>query len=403
MKRKIILVSCLGWLVWLNSGYAMPPEEPKLAAANNAFAFNLLRQIAKEQPAANLFISPYSAATVLQMVANGAVGQTKTEMQQVLATKDLPPDVVNAAAQAAAQSLNSLNNTNLILTTANSIWYQGGRPVNPDFLALNRQFFGSTVEPIDFADPHAVDVINAWAREKTQGRISHVADGMIDPKTARMFLANAVYFKGKWSDPFQPEDTKNRTFHLRGGSQKEIPMMTQSKTFTYRHGTGYQAVRLPYEGEDLAMYVFLPETNSSPEHLLGILNGDRWQRVTKPGFSEKEGTLVLPKFKLEYSVELAPPLRSLGMKMAFDMQQADFSGIAPNLYISAARQKTFVEVKEEGTEAAAVSAMAPATVGFEPPPERFEMIVDRPFVFLIEDNRTGMILFMGVMFDPGTD
>ena len=404
MKRKIILVLCLVWLVRLNSGYAMPAGEPKLAAANNAFAFNLLRQIAKEQPAANIFISPYSAATVLQMVANGAVGQTKTEMQQVLATKALPPDMVNAGAQAAAQSLNSLNNTNLILTTANSIWYQGGRPVNPDFLALNRQFFGSTIEPMDFADPHAVDVINAWANEKTRGRISHLADGMIDPQNTRMFLANAVYFKGKWSDPFQPDDTKNRTFHLRGGGQKEIPMMTQSKTFTYRHGTGYQAVRLPYEGENLAMYVFLPETNSSLEHLLGILNGDRWQRVTKPGFSEKDGTVVLPKFKLEYSVELAPPLQSLGMKLAFDRKQADFSGIASNLYVSAARQKTFVEVKEEGTEAAAVTAvMMELSTGPEPPREHFDMIVDRPFVFLIEDNRTGMILFMGVMFDPATD
>jgi len=403
MKRFIMAIFFIGCAP-LHLSSASSADEQKLAAANNGFAFNFLKELAKEQPAANIFISPYSAATVLQMVANGAVGQTKTEMQEVLASKDLPAEVVNAGAHAAAQSLNSLNNTNLILTTANSIWYQGGRPVNPDFLALNRQFFGATVEPIDFADPHAVDVINAWAKEQTRGRISQIADGMIDPVYARMFLANAVYFKGKWSDPFQPEDTKNRTFHLRGGGQKEIPMMTQSKTFTYRHGTGYQAVRLPYEGENLAMYVFLPETNSSPEHLLGILNGDRWQRVTKPGFSEKEGTVVLPKFRLEYSVELAPPLKSLGMKMAFDMNQADFSGIASNLYISAARQKTFVEVKEEGTEAAAVTGMPLAeSAGPEPPREHFDMIVDRPFVFLIEDHRTGMILFMGVMFDPGTD
>lgn len=396
------MVSCLGWLAWLSSGCAKPPVNPKLAAANNTFAFNLLKQIAKDQPAANIFISPYSAATVLQMVANGAAGQTKKEMQQVLATKDLPPDVVNAAGHAAAQSLKSLNNANIILTTANAIWYQRGQSVNPDFLALNRQFFGSPVEPIDFADPHAGDVINAWAKEQTKGRISNLADGMIDPVNGRMFLANAVYFKGKWSDPFRPGDTQNLPFHLRGGSQKDIPMMTQVKTFTYRQGTNYQAVLLPYAGENVAMYVFLPETNSSPEQLLGVLNGDTWQRVTKPGFSEKEGMVVLPKFKLEYSLNLAPPLQSLGMKTAFDMKQADFSGIASNLYISAARQKTFVEVNEEGTEAAAVTGMA-VTASVEPAREHFEMTVDRPFVFLIEDNRTGMILFMGVMFDPATD
>jgi len=152
------------------------------------------------------------------------------------------------------------------------------------------------------------------------------------------------------------------------------------------------------------MYVFLPETNSSPEKLLAILNGDKWQRVTKPGFAEKEGTLVLPKFKLEYSVELKAPLKTMGMKTAFDQVAADFSGIAPQLFISDALQKTFVEVKEEGTEAAAVTGINVAANGIEmPPPDSFQMIVDRPFLFLIEDQQTAMILFMGVIFDPATN
>jgi len=137
--------------------------------------------------------------------------------------------------------------------------------------------------------------------------------------------------------------------------------------------------------------------------LLGIMNGDTWQRITKPGFSEKEGTLVLPKFKLEYGVELNQALQALGMKTAFDLDKADFSGIAPQLFISHARQKTFVEVKEEGTEAAAVTGIAVPLSSSMPPPNPFEMIVDRPFLFLIEDNQTGTLLFMGVMFDPGTN
>ena len=150
------------------------------------------------------------------------------------------------------------------------------------------------------------------------------------------------------------------------------------------------------------MYVFLPDTNSRPEKLLGIMNGDRWQRVTKPGFSQKEGLLVLPKFKLEYSVELNQPLQAMGMKTAFDMVKADFSGIASNLYVSAALQKTFVEVKEEGTEAAAVTGIPmPLAAGIPtPPPDPFTMIVDRPFLFLIEDSQTGTILFMGLVFEP---
>jgi len=402
MKAKIALIAVLVLLAGLNHVVASPADQ-QLAAANNGFAFKLLKQLAKEQPVANIFISPYSAATILQMVGNGAAAQTKVEMQQILGTTGLSPATMNAASKDIAQSLNS-GNTNVILTTANAIWYRQGAPVKPDFIACNQQFFGSTVDALNFADPHSVDVINAWANEKTHGKISRIADGMIDPIYTRLFLANAVYFKGKWADTFEVKDTKDRPFCLRGGSQKIVPMMTQTKSFTYRRGTGYQAVRLPYEGENLAMYVFLPDTNSSPEKLLGIMNGDVWQRITKPGFSGKEGTLVLPKFKLEYSVELKQPLQALGMKMAFDLDKADFSGIAPQLFISAARQKTFVEVKEEGTEAAAVTGIALTELSARMfPPDTFEMIMDRPFLFLIEDNQTGTILFMGVMFDPQTN
>ena len=403
MKPKISLIAVLVLLAGLHQVAASLADQQALAAANNGFAFKLLKQLAKEQPVANIFISPYSASTVLQMVGSGAAGQTKTEMQSVLGTTGLSSDAVNAANKEIAQSLNS-GNTNIILTTANAIWYRQGAPVKPEFIARNQKFFGSTVAPLNFADPHSVDIINAWANEKTHGKISRIADGMIDPIYTRLFLANAVYFKGKWADPFDAKDTKDRPFHLRGGSQKNIPMMTQTKTFTYRRGTGYQAVRLPYQDENLAMFVFLPDTNSSPEKLLGIMNSDPWQRVTKPGFSEKEGTVVLPKFKLEYSVELNQPLQALGMRTAFDMDKANFSGIATNLYISATRQKTFVEVKEEGTEAAAVTGISvPVASSPMPPPNPFQMIVDRPFLFLIEDKPTGTILFMGVLFDPETN
>jgi serpin B len=403
MKTKISLIAVLLLFAGFHQAAASPADQQKLAAANNGFAFKLLKQLAKDQPAANIFISPYSASTVLQMAGSGAAGQTKIEMQQVLGTTGLSSDTVSAANKEITQSLNS-GNTNIILNTANAIWYRQDAHVKPEFMARNQQFFSATVAPLNFADPHSVDVINSWASEKTHGKISRIADGMIDQVYTRLFLANAVYFKGRWADPFDAKDTKDRPFHLRSGNQKDVPMMTQTKTFTYRHGTGYQAVRLPYQDENLAMYVFLPDTNSSPEKLLGIMNGDTWQRVTKPGFSEKEGMVVLPRLKLEYSVELNQPLQALGMKTAFDMVKADFSGIAPQLYISAARQKMFVEVKEEGTEAAAVTGIAVMTESTAMPlPNPFQMIVDRPFLFLIEDKQTGTILFTGVMFDPETN
>ena len=364
-------------------------------SANNTFAFKLLKQLARDRPDANIFISPYSASTALQMVANGACGQTKTEMDEVLGS------LSNAASKLIAQSLQSRNDY-VILEIANSIWYRREITVNPKFLACNQEFFGATVTPLDYADPRSVEIINNWASEKTHGRITRIADGMIDPVFGRLLLANAVYFNGKWSDPFEPEATADRSFHLINGSKKDIPMMPKSRTFRYQRGKDYQAVRLPYKGGNLAMYIFLPDINSSPGKLLRIMDGDAWQRDTKPDFTDADGDLVLPKFKIEDTLELAQPLQQLGMKTAFDTKKANFSDISSEqLWISGVRQKTFVEVKEEGTEAAAVTALAVAgCISEGPPPKRFQMIVDHPFLFLIEDNQTGTILFMGLIYDP---
>jgi serine protease inhibitor len=377
---------------------ASPADHQQLASANIGFAFKLLKQLAKDQPGANIFISPYSASTVLQMACNGAGGQTKTEMQQVLGTAGLTAEAVNAAAKDCDRAINS-QGTNVALTAANAIWYRKGTPVKLAFISCNQQFFGATVDALDFGDPRSTGIINAWASEKTHGRINDIADGLIDSLT-QLVLANAVYFKGKWEEPFDIKSTKDRAFHLRVGLQKQVPMMEQTRTFTYRRGSGYQAARLPYQGCALAMYVFLPDPDSSPEKLIGIMNGGTWQRVTQPGFSERQGTLVLPRFKLEYGVELKQSLKALGIRSAFG--KADFSGIADRpLLISAVRQKAFVEVNEEGTEAAAVTMMGSSLGIHTEALKPFQMIVDRPFLFLIEDQQTKTILFMGVVYDPG--
>jgi len=305
---------------------------------------------------------------------------------------------MNAANKDCDRAINS-QGTNVVLTAANAIWCRKGTPIKPAFVACNQQYFGATVDVLDFEDPRSVGIINAWASDKTHGRINRIADGLIKQLT-EMVLANAVYFRGKWEDPFEVKNTKDRAFHLRAGRQKMIPMMEQTRKFTYRRGSGYQAVRLPYQGWALAMYVFLPDAGSSPEKLIGIMTGDTWQRVTKPGFSDREGTVVLPRFKVEYGVELKEPLKALGMRAAFG--KADFSGISDRgLFVSAVRQRAFVEVNEEGTEAAAVTGLNIKSSSASIPPKPFEMIVDRPFLFMIEDQQTKTILFMGVVYDPG--
>lgn len=325
-------------------------------------------------------------------------------MQQVLETSGLSTSALNAASHTVSDWLSS-KDTNLILTTANALWYRQSAHIKPEFLAANRQFFAATVRSLDFANvPGAENEINQWASDQTHGRITGIANGMIDPLYTDLVLANAIYFIGKWLNPFDKSLTRERPFHPAAGADKNVPMMEMTKKFTYRQGSGYQAVRLPYRGGDLAMYVFLPDPGSSPAKLLQILNGDKWRRVTMPGFTERDGRVVLPKFKLENTYDLIPPLTALGMKTIFENRKMqplpDFSNMfREQHHISAVRQKTFVEVAEEGTEAAAVTGIA-MQLDRAMPMNRakpFEMIMDRPFLFAILDARSEMILFMGVM------
>jgi serpin B len=400
MKAPLCFFAAIGLLAGVQHGFSMDADLSILVAANNDFTFKLLKQLSTAQSGASIFISPYSAATALQMVGNGAAGQTKAEMQQALGTSSLSTAELNQASKAAVDLLDS-SDTNLILTTANALWYRQGVVIKSSFTNANGKFFDAMIKALDFNNPQAAEAaINQWAGEKTHGRIQGIADGMINSYTD-LILANAIYFKGKWEDPFDVKLTKDRPFHSAAGGQKNLPMMEMSKKFMYRKGTGYQAVRLPYMGDDLAMYVFLPDAGSSPEKLLQIMNGDKWRRVTMPGFDEREGTVVLPKFKLEYAAEFNQSLKALGMKTAFDIKKADLSGIFSDPHcISEVRQKAFIEVNEEGTEAAAVTAIGiPAGgIGFNPPPP-FKMIVDRPFLFAIVDARSEMILFMGLVND----
>lgn len=399
MKTRQIALLTLLILGILPFSQAADADVAQLTAANNTFAFKLVKELAAKSPGENLFVSPYSAATALQMALNGAAGQTKTEMETALATSGISLGQLNDASQAAAKLIDS-HDTNIILTTANALWYRQGAPLKPDFLAANQNFFSSTIKPLDFSNvPVAEAAINQWASDQTHGRITGIANGMIDPTYTDLVLANAIYFKGDWLNHFDAKLTKDRPFHSALGVTKTLPMMELSREFSYRTGLGFQAVQLPYRDHNLAMYVFLPIRFSSPAELLQIMNGRNWRQVILPGFDQHEGLLVLPKFKLENTLELKAPLQALGMKMAFESGKADFSGMFADLHhISEIRQKGFVQVDEKGTEAAATTSIGLVAESVElNPPKPFEMIVDRPFLFVIADARSGMILFMGVV------
>ncbi len=374
-------------------------DQAKLAVANTGFAFDLLKQIVKEQPDSNVSISPFSVSSVLQMVGNGAAGETRTEMQDVLKTAGLPTGSLNEACRNLNQSLTLLPDVTLNL--ANGIWYQNGIQLKPAFVAANKNYFLAELAGVDFGKLKSADTINSWAEKKTRGKIKDVVQFPFPPLT-RVILANAIYFKGKWVKPFDKNETKAHTFHLPGGGEWQVPMMWQHRRYSYQEGDGYQAVRLPYAGGRLQMYLFLPSTNSGPTNLLADLNGENWRDKILRQFVEREGTLALPRFKIEYKVVLNGPLKALGMRQAFDLG-ADFSAMAEThegLYVSEVWQKSFVDVNEEGTEAAAVTGVRMTALAAMRPLQPFEMIVDRPFFFVIADDQTQSILFMGVVYDP---
>ena len=271
--------------------------------------------------------------------------------------------------------------------------------MKPEFVSINREYFQAELDGLDFTKPAAAYAINHWAETNTRGKIKNIVRWPLD-RGLRLILANAIYFKGKWDRPFNPGATKLRTFHLAGGGEKPVPTMWHQGNFIYQESDGFQAVSLPYTGGHLQMYLFLPSTNSDPAKLLAGFDGSGWRDKILPQFQKQAGTLALPRFKIEYGVLLNDPLKALGLRRAF--ADADFSAMAnEKLSISEVKQNSFVEVNEEGTEAAAVTGVhVTMLAGIREPVKPFEMIVDRPFLFVIGDDRTKSLLFMGLVYDP---
>ncbi len=387
----------LGCLVGLPTALAAPVDQARLVSADTGFAFGLLNELAREQPAKNVFISPYSISTVLQMVCTGARGTTREEMAKALGTSGLAASVLNPAYKDLNTALRGAED-DVTLNIANAIWYSVDIELRSEFASVNKDFYGATLDALDFTDPRTAGIVNAWADKQTSGRIKKIFDGRI-PGDTRVLLANAIYFKGTWERKFDTNATKPGPFHLAAGGERQVPMMHQSGKFEYQDGNGCQAVRLPYKGGRLGMYVLLPEAGSSVEKLLATLNPEVWQDKLLPQLQSRQGSLALPRFKLKYGAELKPPLEVMGMKLPF-IPSADFSAMSATLlYLSAVKHKTFVEVNEEGTEAAAVTTAVMALSVMQQLPPPFQMVVDRPFLFVIADNLTRTILFIGIVYE----
>lgn len=375
----------------------IPALDARLVAAQNGFGFQLFSQVAGADAAENVMISPSSVAIALSMAYNGANGATQQAMADALELQGMSLEELNQA-NAALEVLLENADPDVTIGIANSLWGREGFTFDPQFLQRNEDFYNAEVQQLDFADPAATDIINEWVSDSTAGKIPTLVEE-ITPEQV-LFLINAVYFNGTWTETFNPRQTQERPFSLANGASVEVPMMRQQGSFRYLETKEFQGIHLPYGSGRLSMVVLLPQGETDLAELQASLTAENWQTwMTR--FSPREGTLQLPRFKSEFGTSLNEALKALGMDLAFDPAAADFSGINPDeqLFISAVEHRTFIEVNEQGTEAAAATSVGISVTSapIDPP---FQMVCDRPFFYAIQDNETGAILFMGAIQNP---
>ncbi|HKS40279.1 MAG TPA: serpin family protein [Blastocatellia bacterium] len=372
--------------------------DARLAAANTKFGFNLFSEIEKQGGGQNIFISPTSISLCLAMAYNGADADTKQAMARALEFQGLNLDELNRAYADLKSALENPD-SKVQLQIANSLWARHGLTFKPDFIQRTKQFFSAEVTDLNFDDPSAPATINKWVSEKTKGKIQKIVD-QISPDSI-LFLINAIYFKGTWTKEFDKAKTREDDFTTGAGAQKRLPMMSASGNYRYYENDDFQAVSLPYGAGRTSMYIFLPKGAglAAFQKKLSTANWESWMKE----FNQMEGDLSLPRFKIEYEITLNDALKALGMGVAFDGGRANFRGMiesAQNVYISQVKHKTFAEVNEEGTEAAAVTSTEMRTTSVMRPRQKFNMVVDHPFFCAIRDNTTGTVLFMGSINDP---
>jgi len=367
--------------------------DPAFVAANTRFGFKLFAQLLEQNQGENLLISPTSVSIALSMTYNGASQTTQEAMRNTLEMQGMSLEEINQANQALLQAWMS-SDPAVQMAIANSLWARTGIPFNPDFLKRTQEFYGAEVTDLDFGNPTAIDRINGWVNQQTQSKIEKIVD-QINPNDI-LFLINAIYFKGKWTNPFNPDETIDRPFRQENGTTTQQPLMTQRGQFRYLETEQFQAVRLPYGSERWQMAIFLPKPTSDLSRFTQSLNQTNWETWMNQ-FSSRPGAVQLPRFKVEYGTSLVDALKAIGMEVAFDDQQADFGDMTSlPAFISDVQHKTLLEVNEEGTEAAAATSVAIA-VRAALPQSPFQMTVDRPFFCAIWDEQTGTILFMGAI------
>jgi len=404
LKQKIALLVAAAIL---GTAHASTAKDAKSSIApvvkgNTAFAMDLYQRERGE--AGNLFYSPYSISTALAMTLAGARGQTEQEMARVLHFT-LPQEDVHRAFGGLTERGNEIQKRNQIsLKIANSLWCQRDYHFTEAFLKVNRAYYRAEARLVDFLGntEAARQEINAWVAKETRDKIQYLLRPPVPSSLTTLVLCNAIYFKGKWATQFDPKATGPAPFFVSAGRDVQVPTMSQKLKLRSRDAGDFRLFTLPYTGGDLSLVILLPKAVDGLTALERQLSADRLQKwlAALDGAPESKAVVYLPRFKLNCRLELAKELAAMGMPSAFVQHSADFSGMTGtrDLNISEVVHQAFVEVNEEGTEAAAATAVVMDRSSSVTPTPEFR--VDHPFVLLIREQQTGSILFLGRVVDP---
>jgi len=373
----------------------MTQKSLSLVKAGNAFTFNLFSKIPDCQ-GHNVMVSPLSISLALSMTLNGAVGNTNRNMISALGLYGLSVDEINRIYFDLVSVLKKAD-PRVKMGIVNSIWIKKEYPVLESFITANQKYYDARVQSLDF-NQDALATINDWVSDKTKGKIPSIVNQISADEI--MFLINAIYFKGKWQVQFDKSNTEDGPFTLSTGVSATVPLMMIKEHFGYSEQSGYRALKMPYGNGKFEMIMLLPDDGKSADQLIQQLDPSVWDNLKTALASDRKVDVWLPRFKFSWDSELKDILSSLGMAVAFSKTEANFSKInaSDQLYISKVKHKSFIEVNEEGAEAAAATSVAIGVMSMGPGGPRFH--ATRPFLFFITEEDTGAILFAGKVENP---
>lgn len=394
---KTMTLSCLAFVLVLSGTPAFSLEHVSMSTTSTDFSLKLFREKVQDGKE-NVVVSPFSAYFALSMTLNGAAGKTREQMAKTLGTTAEAVDKLN---ELNAQIMKSLSASDKVqLEIANAVYADEKTPFKKDFIDLCKRVYSAEAHSENFMDPAAVTHINEWCSEKTHGKITSILKKLTPAE--KMVLLNAIYFKGTWEHQFEKAATQDDQFTAASGDKKPVKMMHKRGHLMYFDGGNVRSISMPYAGDNQRMYIFMPTKGADLAAFAGQFTKETWTEWMGR-YHDADVNLSMPRFKIEYSTELGDALKAMGMSDAFQ-RSADFSNmIAPpnRVFISRVLQKTYMDVNEEGTEAAAVTAvvMAQARAMARPNPP-IEFRVDKPFVVALVDEPTHEILFLGTIASP---